>query len=128
MQRIVDHPHLHDQAWYYTASECGTVACFAGWACWLAGYQTVWDNETMPLASNVRKGPSAMAVSAFSVAQLLLGLTPAEAQTLFAPCNSRAVLQLMVKDLVNGEELNFDRYMDSKVELVDLTPDETDAR
>lgn len=38
-------------------------------------------------------------------AQMELGVTPWEAETLFGAANTRPMLQLIVKDLVNGDDL-----------------------
>jgi hypothetical protein len=99
MQHINDHPESHKQSWWFAPGECGTAACFAGWAWMLAGNEPVKilldrnhsnRNDVWEFREDVRK---------------LLGLTEDEADTLFSAVNSRQALQLMVKDLVNGDEL-----------------------
>lgn len=47
---IVDHPSEWDQSWW--VSECGTTACFAGWAVRLADFEFVGDSRgTVPRIS-----------------------------------------------------------------------------
>lgn len=93
MQFINEHPEKHDQTNY-----CGTKQCFAGWAVALEGWRVV---DYAP-AIVERDG---MYESVPALAQYLLGLTNEEAFTLFLGFHSRADLELMVKDLVNGDEL-----------------------
>lgn len=90
MQHIMDHPDKHDQADYWTA--CGTPSCFAGWALHFAGLsqEQVW-----------RIGATRR------VAAAVLGLTEQETLVLFSPLNTRPMLQLMVKDLINGDAMKF---------------------
>ncbi|BCP41407.1 hypothetical protein MINTMi27_15000 [Mycobacterium intracellulare] len=45
MQHIKDHPELHEQSSVFLQSECGTAACFAGWACMLSGFQPAWKSS-----------------------------------------------------------------------------------
>ena len=96
MQHIMDNPEQHDQgAW---VNSCGTAACFAGWACLLTqGTKQCLDNETFSYQGKTKH--------AADLAMDLLGLTHKEAAVLFSGNNSREGLQLMVKDLVNGDEL-----------------------
>lgn len=105
MQHIDDHPEQHDQS-TWVRTDCGTAACFAGWAAIL----------TFGTGIILRDGgfqcPPPYAHRIMSeVAADLLGLDEANADTLFHACNSRGMLRLMVKDLVNGDELGaFDDY------------------
>lgn len=93
MQYIDDHPKQHDQSDWYRENECGTTACFAGWACILTGHN-------ISASTNVR-----------DTAIAALGLTSSEAWKLFFATNTRDTLRLMVKDLVNGDELLYpDQY------------------
>jgi hypothetical protein len=87
MQHILDHPEQHYQTQWVT--ECGTAACFAGWAALRSGVsvQTILSSDMWRLGAE------------------LLGISVFESLTLFAPGNTRAMLELMVKDLVNGDEL-----------------------
>lgn len=96
MQQIKDHPELHDQGPFFSENECGTAACFGGWACLLSGYNHI---DGMVLS------PSGFISAPAKVAMNLLGITFPEATTLFSPANSRGMLELMVKDLVNGDKL-----------------------
>lgn len=75
--RVLDHIDAHPEQWnqglYIGKAECGTVACFAGWACLLSGEEplfSMWDpNET----SWLRAGRDEFPVS--ERAQQLLGVS-----------------------------------------------------
>lgn len=116
MRHIMDHPETHLQGVWTTEIQCGTAACMAGWTCLLSGYEIAeYANLPVPMGwggahglvpsySRVTKdGGSAVPVR--STAANLLGLTPDEAETLFSGANTAPMLQLMVNDLVNGDEL-----------------------
>jgi hypothetical protein len=96
-QFIKDNPRKHRQrAWF---SDCGTAACFAGWAVQMEGY------EQAGLVSVRRCDDESKRHPVGTLAQDLLGLSPHEGNTLFHSGNSRPMLELMVKDLLNGDEL-----------------------
>ncbi len=121
MQYITDHPEEHNQGWWFSGS-CGTAACFAGWAANLYAEQmgmeriagslyyrpigTYWS-VVHPDAKHVRS----LAIEildlddnnhAFSDGSLV---ATTDASALFAAHNTQAEIQLMVKDLVNGESI-----------------------
>jgi hypothetical protein len=101
MQYIEDRPAQHDQGIWL--DECGTAACFAGWACLLSGWQVgaSWDYGS-PLVMS----PDALVEKVVpEVAIELLGIGTEDAGVLFNGCNSLPMLRLMVKDLLNGEDL-----------------------
>lgn len=101
LQHITDHPEAHDQTtWARPDPDCGTAACFAGWTCSLAGYQLVPSHNwaAQVIVNGERR-------SIKHTATELLDLEPAQARTLFAGGNTLVHLQMMVKDLVNGEQL-----------------------
>lgn len=101
MQHITDHPEQHDQvAWL---NECGTAACFAGWACLLSGWQPVVTYN--PDDTRVMSPDTLTEDFVSDRAGKLLGLTHREMNYLFHGANTRDVLQRMVKDLVNGDKL-----------------------
>ncbi len=89
MTQITDNPDLHDPRTWVDIQECGTVACFAGRAGLLSG-MTV---RQILNAEMYKKGAE------------LLGLSGYEAHILFDCTNTRPMLELMVKDLVNGDAL-----------------------
>jgi len=101
MQHIVDHPEEHDQATWIGNLTCGTVACFAGWALMLDGVSA----EDILNWSHAAPRYSLVGSRAREVATEHLGLTIDEAGRLFQASNTRDMLQLMVKDLINGKEL-----------------------
>jgi hypothetical protein len=89
MQYILDHPEEWDQSTFI----CGTAACFAGRAALLSG----WSIEEIHNAAD--------SCEMYSEGAKLLGLTYVEAHCLFRSENTVPALELMVKDLVNGDEL-----------------------
>jgi hypothetical protein len=103
MTQIKDHPELHDQGSWFAETDCGTAMCFAGWACHLSGMKqlrmdchfvhTPWGEMTARRA-----------------AQRVLGLTEEQQAVLFSGGNSRAMLELMVKDLANSGDLQGDEF------------------
>lgn len=96
MTQIKDHPELHRQESIFADADCGTAGCFAGWACLLNGY-TRQGHGAVRTADGI--------VSGWFAAQDALGLNHNEALVLFSSGNTRSMLELMVKDLVNGEAL-----------------------
>lgn len=99
MQQIADHPELHNQRWFITQNECGTAGCYAGWAVMLSGFNKFSLNGAEVVIGGEHHNISAVAMD-------LLGLNIWEALTLFDARNTRAMLELMVKDLVNGDSLD----------------------
>jgi hypothetical protein len=103
MQYIKDHPEQHNQEVYFQQTECGTAACFAGWTCILAGHELIKDDVGLVWCLCRNDEP----IWIVTVAQNILGLTRDEAAKLFYCDNSIETLELMVKDLVNGDELRW---------------------
>lgn len=97
MQHIIDNPEQHDQDSFW--NDCGTPSCFAGWAMHFSGLTrhdvTVWYSRNPDSTFGANTGCAAE----------LLGLTDEEACAMFSISNTREMLQLMVKDLMNGDEL-----------------------
>lgn len=93
MQFIKDNPEKHDQHTW-----CGTAQCFAGWAVHLQGGRVV-DEESAIVEVGWHRD------HVQDVAESLLGLDGWESGALFAGGNTLEELELMVKDLVNGDEL-----------------------
>lgn len=99
MRYIEDNPDKHDQSKWW----CDTAGCFAGWALSLSGVsprelENLRD-QSLALAVNPYRSPVA------SRAMQVLGLTVGESRKMFDSDNTRDMLSLMVKDLVNGEKL-----------------------
>lgn len=100
MQHIKDRPEQHWQNIW--VNECGTEACFCGWAALLSGHE-VDELGTHNAGCMQDLGAD------------LLGLEHKEADLLFRASNSREMLELMVKDLVNGDQLRdqLDYYIEA---------------
>lgn len=106
MQHIKDHPEKHDQNDWYVS--CGTTACFAGWTVLLSGViPTEMENlKWTGFGTNPRTGALDWRYNAIAKeARRLLGLTMTESVTVFKSANSVPMLELMVKDLCNGDKL-----------------------
>lgn len=94
MDYIDAHPKTHDQGWWFTPTECGTVACFAGWASLLAG-----DRPVPMSGSLVYTDDTWQMEHVRGRAQELLGLTLEEACRLFAGGNTRADLRAHLAEI-----------------------------
>lgn len=105
MVHIHLYPELHDQSWYFVENDCGTASCFGGWACALSGYTPIPVEFDDCFGERVvtPDGPKTTG----QAAQELLGLTLSEATTLFHVGNTAAMLELMVTDLIHGNELQW---------------------
>lgn len=102
ISHIRDFPELHSQSFYYERNEFGLAACFAGRALILAGYTPI---ATMGTA--LRPYDKAV-VGVWPEAREVLGINERWASNLFSPRNNRRMLELKVKDILNGSPL--DRY------------------
>lgn len=100
MQYVLDHPEKHYQGDYWDT--CNSTGCFCGWAIHLSGSANFWVDTVDDLLYRADDDDS---ISWHSGGQEALGLTWAEANLLFDCGNTRPMLELMVKDLVNGDEL-----------------------
>lgn len=103
LQEVIDHPELHYQRAFHKQTECGTAHCFGGWALALEGAELVENALDFPFLG-VRK-PDGSIGNSWNMARDALGLTEEQALRLFASENTRAMLELMVKDLVNTGDL-----------------------
>ena len=99
MTFITDHPDKHYQGLY----DCGTAACFAGWAARLYAEEFGIGVDTISHGYRPRyysdNNPS---LSSREVAIKVLGLREEHADILFEAGNTRAMLAMMVKDLKDG--------------------------
>jgi hypothetical protein len=107
LQFIKDHPEKHDQGTWGHETDCGTAACFAGWAVLLNGYELQLQFgdpfgghcfDVKSLKTGVR---SAVATAAAEVLELTYG----EAMTLFHAGNTFEELEQMVKNISNGDPI-----------------------
>lgn len=90
IQHIVDHPEQHNQGAVF--NECGTPACFVGWAMHFSGldakeYYREIEGDSIEWASEN------------------LGINIEDACTIFSSHNTIPMLQLMVKDVLNETPL-----------------------
>ncbi len=103
MTKIKDDPDHHCQgSWALKTSWCGTVACFAGWAVMLEGWQPIFDLNSLVAVDAEKDGQTE---DICDLAQDLLGIADGDVTILFNGNNSREGLELMVKDLLNGDRL-----------------------
>lgn len=126
MAYIDAHPEQHDQGeWVERKPECGTAACFAGWAAILEfGEGVIFDDGEMlgfrlPAPYSNRRHDGLFPLMSQQAAHLL-GLTSVQAYTLFNACNTRGMLRAMVNDLVATGELAGDvDWYDAEVDWHD---------
>lgn len=104
IEKITEFPELHNQDHFFSQTDCGTAACFAGWTCILSGH--------LPIDKSLVESHG-YAVSPWAVAQEELGITDDQAMLLFSPCSKRLMLEGMVEDLIEtGELKEYDDYHD----------------
>jgi hypothetical protein len=101
MDHILAHPDEHAQHEWVVRSACGTVACFAGRACLIAGLTVIWGatyqaeqgkGSAMVSWEGVPTGMRAAAVE-------LLGISSLDAAFLFSARNTDADLKDYVDQL-----------------------------
>ena len=104
MQHLKDNPNSHEQTEWW----CGTTGCFFGWGLALAGLQLDEDDWTV-----ISGGYFGMELP--DAAAEVLGLDKREARILSGGSNTIPELELMVKDLINGDELREREYYEEEV-------------
>lgn len=110
--KVLDHIDAHPEQWnqgvYIGKAECGTVACFAGWACLLSGEEPRFPDDR-PLTDMLLR-PSGAWTLVPERAEVLLGIErfvdeledpedPDDDVDLFAANNSREWLGVLVEHL-----------------------------
>lgn len=102
---IVDNPEQHRQDQWLTKTECGTVACFAGWTALLAGAEPAWrsgcdssgivhlPDDLAEELGRTNRGP------AECVAIDLLGITVGQADDLFSGANDLGDIREVLQDI-----------------------------
>lgn len=98
LQYIKDHP----EEWNQSSWDCGTTACFAGWACRLA----IMENETL-FAEYGRYWEKKGWESSFpynfieQLAKDVLDIDHDDANNLFSSTNTLNTLEEIVNDIIN---------------------------
>ena len=102
LDRIDADPSGHMQDIWIATASCGTVACFAGWACLLSGDQAEYE-EDEPEAEEVRIAGSVEISYIPTRAARLLGITPdggtRTGYRLFEPHHDRETLGDIVEEI-----------------------------
>lgn len=97
--RVLDHidadPETWNQEWWFTVTECGTAACFAGWACTLSGDRP--DIGKRGLYFSTVFTAHGLYADVAARACDLLGITAEDADDLFDPRNTREDLDRLVE-------------------------------
>jgi hypothetical protein len=104
LDQIDANPSLHSQAWWFTVTDCGTAACFAGWACLVAGDKPHAFDRPLQLVAvgediSFAQGPDGEVVYASDRAAELLGVDKTTARTLFDGHNTREDLGRLVAEI-----------------------------
>ena len=111
LSHISDFPELHNQTGFYEVNEFGVAACFAARALLLAGYTAAFAFYEIGDTTSLAQHPvTKHLVPAWYEAQEVLGLSKEQAANLFRSSNTRQMIELKVKDLINGSPL--ERYSD----------------
>lgn len=106
LNQIKAHPESHNQEVWAEKTECGTAYCMAGWAVALAGYEFDWHSDgTTSSVITERTATSTHYELIEEVATVVLGLDFCDAVELFHSLNTVDDLELMVKNLSNGEPI-----------------------
>lgn len=101
LDKIEREPGSWNQHWYATRNrgpECGTAYCFAGHAVVLAGLEVDWERENSDEGFWLVDGRPIP-----DVARELLGITPHQAERLFAGGNDLDDLYEIVADLTGRD-------------------------
>lgn len=104
LENIAAHPELHNQSNFAVKTECGTVMCAAGWACYLNG-DTFVDFKPFGLGEfsvEVLTENGVMEIA--DRAAGLLGLDNSQACSLFYDMDHSAVLTKL-QDIADGKKI-----------------------
>lgn len=104
LDQIDAHPELHSQSWWFTVTDCGTVACFAGWTCVISGDKpSALDRpmHVLEIGTDVSFVvlPDGEKVYASDRARELLGIDKLTARRLFDGSNTREDLGRLVAEI-----------------------------
>lgn len=102
MRHIIDHPETHNQGIW--VSECGTTACFAGWACLLSEMHSVIKWKNFNGIGDALWISNYDTMNTYDAATKILGLNGLEADRLFYTGNTVDDIQIIVKDIINNRE------------------------
>jgi hypothetical protein len=124
-QAVMDHirmnPELHNQRYWGTKTECGTAFCFAGLTCVLNGHTNFeWRSGDVYGVSAAKSYAELVIVDQVKMhvrmlAASLLDLDWHESHVLFGTQNTVDDLELMVKNLANGDPI--DRHVEVRCEI-----------
>jgi hypothetical protein len=92
LDHIDAHPEQWRQGWWLTKLDCGTAACFAGWACILSGDKPVLDDpdeDGDEIEFSLVELVDGSKAHIEERAAQLLGIGPDRAYNLFSADNSR---------------------------------------
>lgn len=114
-ERVLAHvkadPELLRQDKWMIKNECGTAGCFAGWAALLNGHTPRWHHfGSDDWESAYACDEEGRCVLISEVAESLLELTKREADVLFYGKNKIEDIELMVKNLANGDPIDKGTY------------------
>lgn len=122
LDQIRMHPETHNQVyWGKKKTGCHTAYCFAGWTCVLEGYTDfdweLWRHTPVELAECVKVDGAYRTIGAFAAE--ILGLSSNYANVLFSGTNTFDELELMVKNISNGDHIthNIERFAKLNAEL-----------
>lgn len=92
LDQIDAHPELWRQDWWLTKADCGTAACFAGWACILSGDTPRLvepDDFEDQVEFSYVTSPGDAPIHVNERATELLGIAPNQSRVLFDGLNNR---------------------------------------
>jgi hypothetical protein len=102
LDKIDAEPELWRQVWWLTKLDCGTAACFAGWACILSGDKPMLDDpdeDGDEIEFSLVELVDGSKAHVEERAAQLLGIGPDQAHSLFDAYNSRKELDDKVAEI-----------------------------
>lgn len=99
LDRIDAHPEQWRQGWWFTKLDCGTAACFAGWACVLSGDKPRVADADMEGEFSTVIRPDGILDNVEDRAEVLLGLDGEQGSSLFYSDNTRDDLGRLVAEI-----------------------------
>lgn len=131
LDQITAHPQTWDQSFWITETDCGTAACFAGWACLLSGDRPSHEQGVLELGRSrmlfrhidfVEVDGSILPNPVRYRAADLLGIGYGDAHALFASSNTIDQLHQLVTRIFGPHPLPNVATSETIRECLELCP------
>jgi hypothetical protein len=104
--QIKAHPEQHNQREWAERNECGTSYCLAGWAVVLEGHEILWDEVAEGVYCALDENGNIDSIK--RLAGRILDLSPYQRAQIFYRYNTVDDIELMTKNLANGNPIHAD--------------------